>query len=360
MQELIATGKTVEEAVETACRELGKSRDEVTYEILEEPKKFLFFSSPAKVKVTVLEELFSVKDLLSGSFENGKKEEAPKQKETKAPKEQSKKKDQPKQKEKKVQNQKEQPRQKEQPPKEKTAEAPVEKPAEIKEEKPKEYIELDQIPTGAKAALEYLKVIADKLGAGDSEYRAVKIKDGILFEIEGENAPALIGRRGETMDAIQYLCLLVSNRAGEEYCRISIDVVGYRSRREKALKELAEKTAREVLKTKYSQTLEPMNPYERRIIHSTIQGIEGVKSESVGYDPNRRVVVSLISGGINRSQKGRGGRGRGKKGGNSGYRRDRQQPRESQAEVTETSEPRTREPEDIPEVEGMLYGKIDI
>ena len=359
MQELIATGKTVEEAVESACRELGKSRDEVTYEILEEPRKFLFFSSPAKVKVTVLEELFSVRDLLNGSFDSGKKEEAPKQKDNRGPKEQSKKKEQQKQKDKKVQ--KEQPKPKEQPQKEKPAEVPAaEKAAEIKEEKPKEYIDLDKLPEGAKAALEYLKVIADKLGAGDSEYRAVKIKDGVLFEIEGENAPALIGRRGETMDAIQYLCLLVSNRAGEEYCRISIDVVGYRSRREKALRELAEKTGKEVLKTKYSQTLEPMNPYERRIIHSTIQGIEGVKSESVGYDPNRRVVVSLISGGINRSQKGRGGRGKGRKNGGSGYRRDRQQPREDRSAETASEEVRTREPEVLPEAEGMLYGKIDI
>ena len=356
MQELIATGKTVEEAVESACRELGKARDEVTYEILEEPKRFLFFSSPAKVKVRTVEELFSVKDLLSGSFGSENKTS---QKEKPEVKEQPKKKEQNKKKEKK--EQKEQPKQQKAIVQEQQKEPAQPKKEEPKEEKVKEYVELDQLPVGAKAALDYLKVIADKLGAGDCEYKAVKIKDGILFEIDGENAPALIGRRGETMDAIQYLCLLVSNRAGEDYCRISIDVVGYRSRREKALRELAIKTAKEVQKTKYSQTLEPMNPYERRIIHSTIQGIEGVKSESIGSDPNRRVIVSLISGGLGR-QRRNGNRSRGgRRGGNQGYRRDRQNDQAVQTEEVRSEENAVeREPVSIPESEGMLYGKIDI
>ncbi len=355
MQELIATGKTVEEAVESACRELGKARDEVTYEIIEEPKKFLFFSSPAKVRVRTVEELFNVKDLLSGSFGGEKKTVQKEQPETK---EQPKKKDQNNKKKEKKEQPKQQQKAKVQEPKEKPEQSKKEEP---KEEKAKEYIELDQLPVGAKAALEYLKVIADKLGAGDCEYKAVKIKDGVLFEIDGENAPALIGRRGETMDAIQYLCLLVSNRAGEDYCRISIDAVGYRSRREKALRELAVKTAKEVQKTKYSQTLEPMNPYERRIIHSTIQGIEGVKSESIGSDPNRRVIVSLISGGLGRSRRNGNRSKGGRKNGGQGYRRDRQNGETSSAEEIRSEEKAVeREPVTIPESEGMLYGKIDI
>ena len=100
------------------------------------------------------------------------------------------------------------------------------------------------------------------------------------------------------MDAIQYLCTLVCNRAGgDEMSKLSLDVAGYRAKREKTLIALAEREAAKVKKSRYNKTLEPMNPYERRIVHSAIQEIEGVKSESVGYEPNRRVVISLISGG---------------------------------------------------------------
>ena len=138
-----------------------------------------------------------------------------------------------------------------------------------------------------------LKAIAAGLGANNVNYRAVKIRDGVKFVIDGEDAAILIGRRGETMDSLQYLCLLVSNRAGDDYCKITLDVAGYRSKRERTLEDLAQKVARKVLKTRYSQTLEPMNPYERRIIHSEVQNIEGVSTNSIGSENNRRVVMFL-------------------------------------------------------------------
>ena len=112
------------------------------------------------------------------------------------------------------------------------------------------------------------------------------------------------------------------------------------------LEALAQKVARKVLKTRYSQTLEPMNPYERRIVHSAIQKIEGVKSESVGQDPNRRIVVSLVSGGKDSGRGGRGGRGGSRNGSRSGNGNRDRKPRENR-EVRESASPETREDREL-------------
>jgi spoIIIJ-associated protein len=113
----------------------------------------------------------------------------------------------------------------------------------------------------------------------------------VYIEVEGEDANAVIGKRGQTLDSIQYLTNLVSNKEIEAYKRVIIDVEGYRSRREKTLERLALKLAKKVLKTGRNEKLEPMNPYERKVIHSTLQSIEGITTKSEGDEPYRRVVI---------------------------------------------------------------------
>ena len=342
MQEIITEGKTLVEAVDKACRELGVSRDDVTYEVLVQPVKKLFKTIPARVKVSVRGDDISVRDLLR--FDDLKKEEEKQPEEpvaepeaknavaesvaepavadvTEHPRKEG---SSHKRRRKKKPNRDNQPKPAEQ------QEIDVAEPViAAVEQEPIEEIALDDLPVGAKAAFDYLKTVAAGLGANALEYKAVKIRDGVKFIIDGDDAAALIGRRGETMDALQYLCLLVSNRASDDYCKIAIDVASYRNKREKTLEALAKKVANTVLKTRYSKTLEPMNPYERRIVHSTIQGIEGVKSESVGQEPNRRVVILLENGGKEGGGKDRRKSGRSGKSHGSRDNRARRERRES-------------------------------
>ncbi|MDY2608707.1 MAG: RNA-binding cell elongation regulator Jag/EloR [Eubacteriales bacterium] len=119
------------------------------------------------------------------------------------------------------------------------------------------------------------------------------------IDVNGENAGVLIGHHGETLDALQYLCNLAVNPVQEEknaHAKVSLDVAGYRAKREATLRALARRTARKVQKYHKNITLEPMNPYERRIIHSEVQGTSGVTTYSVGQGPARRVVVALADG----------------------------------------------------------------
>ena len=143
-----------------------------------------------------------------------------------------------------------------------------------------------------KRATAYLTKLLSCLGASDFSVNPVE-KDGtVVLDIVGENLGVVIGRRGETLDALQYLTILASNRGEDSYCRISVDCCGYREKRKEALEALAAKTANKVIKNGRRVTLEPMNPYERRIIHSKIAEIEGVNSHSTGEEPFRKVVIS--------------------------------------------------------------------
>ncbi|MBQ1233324.1 MAG: protein jag [Clostridia bacterium] len=150
---------------------------------------------------------------------------------------------------------------------------------------------------GEYLALEFLqKLVADMeldltvtLGDGDN--------DDKLISIDGENAGVLIGHHGDTLDSLQYLANLAANKKQEgvkrEYVKITVDVEGYRAKREMTLRALARRMADKVLKYKKSVMLEPMNPYERRIIHSEIQHIEGVSTNSIGSENNRKIVIYL-------------------------------------------------------------------
>jgi len=118
-------------------------------------------------------------------------------------------------------------------------------------------------------------------------------EDTISLKIEGDDIGIIIGRRGETLDALQYLTSLVVNRSKEGYKRIVIDVENYRKKREEILIRLANRLADRVIKYKKNITLEPMNPYERRVIHSCLQNHKYVETYSVGEEPNRKVIIAL-------------------------------------------------------------------
>lgn len=201
----------------------------------------------------------------------------------------------------------------------------------------------------------YLKAIIE--GMGISEYTVDRTEDGkdIIYNINcEEDYGILIGRRGETLDAIQYLVRLASKKSGEEAdgARISVNVGNYREKRSENLRALAAKHAKTVLKYGRNIALEPMNPYERRIIHTAIQEIEGVTSHSVGYDSERKVIISLEEGvkpthassGYNNRRGGRGGR----PGGNRGYNN-----RNNDRPAAPARAPRK-------DSEGSLYGRIEV
>lgn len=141
-------------------------------------------------------------------------------------------------------------------------------------------------------AAAYLEKVLTALGVEDFKVNIIEKEDITVLDIVGEKLGIVIGRRGETLDSLQYLAILASNRHDEPYCRITVDCNGYRDKREETLKSLAERTANKVLRQGRRITLEPMNPYERRIIHSKVAEIEGVYSNSIGEEPYRKVVIS--------------------------------------------------------------------
>lgn len=125
------------------------------------------------------------------------------------------------------------------------------------------------------------------------EIEAQEDDESILFNIKGEDSGIIIGRRGETLDALQYLTSLVANKNRDDYKRVTVDIENYRKKREETLIRLANRLAERVERYKKDVTLEPMNPFERRIIHSTLQDNRYVETYSVGEEPNRKIVIRL-------------------------------------------------------------------
>lgn len=283
--EAMGTGATVEEARMKAIAELGAPEDaDVHTEIIAYPAKKilgLFGGSPAKAKA-----YYEIPD-------------EPKA-QTKAPKAEKK------------------------APADKKKAEPAKKAA--KAEKAAEPAETVKTPVNVaeskslSVAVDYLKEVLGGMGVSDISVEAYRTQENeIIFDLDcGDDYGIVIGRRGETLDSIQYLTRLVANKhkTENEYLRISINVGSYREKRKTALRELARKNSQKVLKYGRNVTFEPMNPYERRIIHTAVQEIEGVTSHSVGTDSNRRVVITLAEGvkptnpsrnGYNRGRGGRGG-----------------------------------------------------
>ena len=151
---------------------------------------------------------------------------------------------------------------------------------------------------GEHDALEFVKkLVSDMLIEAKVEMSEGESHDNKVISVEGEGAAVLIGHHGETLDSLQYLANLAANKrvngVKREYVKITVDVEGYRAKREETLRALARKMAQRVLKYKKSVMLEPMNPYERRIIHSEVQNIAGVSTNSIGSENNRKVVMYL-------------------------------------------------------------------
>ncbi|MBQ8435356.1 MAG: protein jag [Oscillospiraceae bacterium] len=177
----------------------------------------------------------------------------------------------------------------------------------------------------------------------------VQVKDGgILADIDSRGSGAVIGRRGETLDALKYLCSLVVNKGEGDYVRITLDSCGYREKRAETLKNLAEKIGNKVLKSGRSVVLEPMNPYERRIIHSTVVKIEGVNSKSIGEEPYRKVVIASD----NPRRNGRNRRS------HDGGKRPYREPRSLDLKTSFEKDYKKPKPED--DINAGLYGKIEL
>lgn len=146
--------------------------------------------------------------------------------------------------------------------------------------------------SSSEKAKEFLLSVLEKMNV-DAEIIAEEDEDSILLKIKGDDIGIVIGRRGETLDALQYLTSLVVNKSKEDYKRVVIDIENYRQKREETLVKLAYRLADRVVKYKKNITLEPMNPYERRIIHSSLQNHKYVETYSVGEEPNRKIIITL-------------------------------------------------------------------
>ena len=268
-----ATGKTVDEARAKACALLGVQADDlnVSYEVLEMPQKTGFLglkTTPAKVRVSVEEPDAPAAPVVEEKVEpevNPVVEETPAEK-TKA----------------------------EEPAAAPVAEeaAPVEETADpaAEGEEPEVPINIEE-NAKVKAAVDYLKEVIALMGVENVTFSAVQKGEATIIRLDGEKLGALIGRRGETMESLSYLASLVANRLEGDYIKLGLDVAGYRDKRESDLTALAQRIGAKVRKTGRSFAMEPMNPYERRIIHSAIGKMEGVRSESKGEGRDRRVVI---------------------------------------------------------------------
>lgn len=315
IKEAIGFGSTVDEAKEDAILRLGaKIEEDVQFEIISLPKKKvlgLFGGSQAEVKAYV---------------------ERPDKPAKKNNNKQSKKADNTVKSEKKAKPEKAEP---------KKAEPKAEKKEKV--ENPEvEAVDQSLIPADSKTgkAIAYLNAILKNLGCENVEIKAAVRENGALIILDGEGLGVVIGHRGETLDALQHLVSLAANNSGG-YFKVTLNIGDYREKREQTLISLATRVAEQVKRNSRNRALEPMSAYERRIIHTAVQEIEGVNSASIGEGKNRRVVI-FPEGGTPNMPRRDGGRRRNDRGGH-------------RASNTVTNAP-TREPKrdtDIP-----LYGKI--
>ncbi len=199
-------------------------------------------------------------------------------------------------------------------------------PVDPVEEEPEVPIVIEE-NAKVKAAVDYLKDVIEKMGVQDVKFSAVQKGEATIIHLDGEKMGALIGRRGETMESLSYLASLVANRLEGDYIKLGLDVAGYRDKRESDLTALAQRIGAKVRRTGRSFAMEPMNPYERRIIHSAIGKMEGVRSESKGEGRDRRVVIystdpNAVAESANARPRGpRGGHDRNGNGRSGGYHR---------------------------------------
>ena len=281
MREVIKEARSVEEALDLACQELGVERDAIDFEIVTLPKRgFLGLrNTPAKVRVFIEE---------PEAPAPRRREERPEKKENTGKQQRQEPRREPKKQEPRV----EKPAPKAEAKPEQAAEPkPESKPEPAEPQPPLEFVAADTVEGKARTAADYVKSVLAEMGVA-AEISVAFTDNGIVMRLSGEGLGVIIGRRGETLDALQYLSGLVANRQEGDYMRVTIDSGNYREKRERTLQQLARKLSASAVRYGRPSTLEPMNPYERRIIHSTVSGIEGVTSSSIGEEPNRRVVIS--------------------------------------------------------------------
>ena len=308
---ITTTGKTIDLAIEAALKQLNMDRDSVSVEVLENPKSgFLGFgASPAKVKVTYEapdEVVVPAPALSSASRSKPKKaESAPETRKPlnpinppkpAAPKSAAPKPEAPKQEAPKPQQPREQQPRKPRPERKPAPQAEPKEPAA-----PKEYAVAEEGSVEQNIEV-FIKGLLEHMGS-DAVPHAWKTQDDTYqVELVGQNLGMLIGRRGETLDAIQHLTNYTVNRDSSKRARINVDAENYRLKREESLRRLANKVAGKVVKYRRNITLEPMNAYERHVIHATLQDVADVTTYSVGTEPNRRVVVAFSKYGQNNNQ----------------------------------------------------------
>ncbi len=308
----IFVGKTVEEAKSKAAETFGVNVSEISFNILEEPKKGLFGKIKGEARVEAVYEA-EVK------AENIPAPEAVKSNEiTEEPK----------------------------------ADAmTVNDESQAEESKPsKPKFEGNK----AEEAVKYIFGIFDKMGV-KAEYTLEETEDGVLINLKSDDTSFIIGRRGENLDALQYLASMVCNRLDDEYYRVVLDSNGYREKRKKTLEDLAKKIAKNVLRSGRSTVLEPMNPYERRIIHSMISEIEGVSSRSVGEEPYRKIIISSL---VKKDNRRGGGNRRGGNGRRDGGRKKNFEPKSLDLKTSFEKDYKKPKPED--DIKAGLYGKIEL
>ena len=251
------SGRTMEEAIAAALAELGMSEEEISVEVLERAKSgFLGIGAqPAVIRVS-----YEVPD-----------EPAEEKKEVPAPRKAEEKKSAP-------------------APKKA---APAPKKTEEKKSEPRQAAPVDEDAEFA-AVRAFISGLMERMGVEAEIEISRRDNGGINVNLSGSGMGAIIGRRGETLDAIQHLTNYVVNRDSDKHMHISVDAENYRAKREESLTKLAEKMAEKAIKYKRSMALEPMNSYERHVIHTALQNYEGVTTSSTGVEPNRRVVVSYV------------------------------------------------------------------
>ena len=301
---IVATGKTIDLAIESALTQLGLDRDSVSVMVLQQAKNgFLGFGAqPAKVQVT-----YEVPDPVVvpekpksalGSASRSKPKAKPMPEKKPEPVKPAPKAEAPKA-EKKVDAPKAEQPKKEQPKKEKKSE-PAKAPKAPREPKEPKAVKAPRVYTPAESGSTeekietFIKGLLEHMGSKAIPH-AFKENDNTYFvELVGEDLGYLIGRRGDTLDAIQHLCNYSVGRNVEGHIRINVDAEDYRAKREDSLRKYARKKAQQVLKARRRTTLEPMNAYERHVIHATLQEMDNITTYSTGTEPNRRVVIEYV------------------------------------------------------------------
>lgn len=279
MKSIESSAKTMEEAVSQGLEKLGVSLGDVTIDILDEGSKGLFGllgGKPARVRLTVKESGEDA-DILSSLSLQGtadKPAAAPKSQKNERPADAKKTSD-------------------------KKPQTPARKIEVVKQAEPKQpaaqtgEIVIHDPETAMGKAQQFLMDVT-RLMSVDVSVNAMTDEEGnIRVDMHGDTLGILIGRRGETLDALQYLTSLYVNRGQDDYTRVTIDTENYRAKREEALTRLANRMANRAVKTGRKVVMEPMNPYERRILHSALQQNNAVTTHSEGDEPNRHVVITL-------------------------------------------------------------------